>query len=231
MDALEQMKDAPVISISVGSDNPVASRVDLVIETANPLDSSPSAPSFTATMVAIGLLAEAIAGHTSSAWSDLPASAELVLAESRDAARNFAAAVNGTRMIDLVGAGILFGVAEEGALLLREASRFPAAAFATRNYLHGPIESMEVGTALVTLGGTREIQLAEEMAGTGATVWHLGPGTTTIKGYTLAETSNALCDGILHILPLHWLCAELSAVKGLEDAPFRYRQPDTKRSR
>lgn len=231
--SLDRMKGKPTIAISVARDNALAPHVDHVVETANPLDSSPSAPSFTATMVAIGLLAEAVSGQQSDAWSKLPSFADGVLRESRAVAADFATRMRGAKMIDLVGMGLLQGVAEEAGLLLREEARVPAAAFSTRNYLHGPMESMEAGNALVTLGGMRERKLAGDMAETGAEVWHLGcdEAGQNERGallYNLPRTGNPLCDGLLHILPLHWLCAELSAIKELSDAPFRYRQSDTK---
>ncbi|NEB76904.1 sugar isomerase, partial [Streptomyces sp. SID14478] len=56
--------------------------------------------------------------------------------------------------------------AEETALLLREVPRMPAAASATRNYLHGEMESAG-NTLHVVLGDGREIDLAHSLSGAG----------------------------------------------------------------
>jgi glucosamine--fructose-6-phosphate aminotransferase (isomerizing) len=51
-----------------------------------------------------------------------------------------------------VGEGVSYGSAAAAALLFREAAAIPAAAFETRQYLHGPMEAGSGDTATVTFG-------------------------------------------------------------------------------
>ncbi|WP_116133436.1 SIS domain-containing protein [Tropicimonas sp. IMCC34043] len=224
LDLADRLHGTPAIAVSVTAANPLAERVDAVVETGNALESSPSAPSFVCTSVATGVLAELASGALRPEWAGLPGLASRTLAETAGPARHQARQMAGCRSIDVVGPGILHGVAGEIALLLREAARVPAMAFGTRDYLHGPLESLEAGHGLITLGGAREAMLAKDMDAAGALTWHIGADCAPV----MQASGHAGIDALLAILPAEQFIAELSTIRGLADAPFRYRQDDTK---
>jgi fructoselysine-6-P-deglycase FrlB-like protein len=72
--------------------------------------------------------------------------------------------------VDFVGTGSHMGTAAQGALLVREACRVHAAGYDTYQYLHGPIEAVHPGAALVAVGSGREVALARSLGQAGARV-------------------------------------------------------------
>ncbi|SKA23642.1 SIS domain-containing protein [Consotaella salsifontis] len=230
LDLLDKLHGTRAVAVSVRADTPLGAAVEGVIETGNALESSPSAPSFVSTFVATAILADIIAGREASDWSGLGERAGKLLAEAAGRAREQAARMARCTSIDCAAPGLLYGVAGEVALLLREAARVPAAAFGTRDYLHGPLESLEAGQGLITLGGAREAQLARDMEEAGAAVWHVGSaGEALSHSVNLAASGHPDIDALMTMLPVELFIAELSALHGHADAPFRYRQKDTKR--
>ena len=139
----------------------------------------------------------------------------------------------------MVGSGVHAGTAVQGALLLREVCKLPAAGYETYQYLHGPVEAAAAGRVVVAIGGAREAKLAADLAAAGSTVLLIraaagahyggmsagGPGLPATFAVTAAEP---LAQAVLAILPLQaitWLLAEDLA---LPDGEFRYHQDDTK---
>ena len=121
-------------------------------------------------------------------------------------------------MLDAVGAGPASGSAGEAALLAREALLLPAAEYETRQYLHGPMESVAGGFGAVLFGAERELRLAETLAGYGATVATIGKG-----GDFLVEP-----DPILQILPMQLLVQYVAELRGLRVDSLAREQDDTK---
>ncbi|MCP2329138.1 glucosamine--fructose-6-phosphate aminotransferase (isomerizing) [Hamadaea flava] len=156
--AFEQTRAATVAVVNVG-DSPLAVLAEHLVGLGDEPDSYASTVGFTGTIVALDLIAAAVAGDPAAAkkWDGI---GELVRSVGRipDVA-SFVAA-------DVVGSGASRASAEEAALLLREVPRVPAAASATRNYLHGEMESAG-GTLHLIFGADREVELARTLAGAG----------------------------------------------------------------
>ena len=84
--ALERIQGVPMVAISARGDSPLAEAADAWL----PLGPEPDTPvatlSYTATLQALGMLCDALLNETGSAWSDLPALAEEVLAANAERA-------------------------------------------------------------------------------------------------------------------------------------------------
>jgi glutamine---fructose-6-phosphate transaminase (isomerizing) len=152
--------------------------------------------------------------------------------------------LRGLTSFDLVGSGLQAGTAAQGALLLREVAKLPAAAYETYQYLHGPLESAAPGRGLLAVGGAREARLAASMADAGATTVlitalddagldHAGvagaghgprPNLTVFRLPAAGDAALAL----LAILPLQTISGALADAAGLPDGEFRFHQDDTK---
>ncbi|MFE5541601.1 SIS domain-containing protein [Streptomyces sp. NPDC056492] len=210
--------------------SPLGELADLTVDLGGEPDSYASTVGYTGAVVALDLVAGAIAGRDRDPWGDI---AEQTTAVHRQAAELVAGLrVRGARCVasDAVAAGASRASAEEGALLLREVVRMPAAASATRNYLHGEMESAG-NTLHLVFGDGREIELARSLAAAG----HLTLLLTTAPArpsdslfvIRLPEVADAV-RAVLEAVVLQELVAQLSAERGVPIESFVFAQADTK---
>jgi len=131
-------------------------------------DSYASTIGFTATVVALGMIADAWdAGEIDPAWSALPGHLHALDAQLAARADELAACFEGAVWADFVGSGPSVGSAEAGALLFREVARIPSSSLSTRTYLHGSMESASPAGAHVLFGADRELEVARMLRAAG----------------------------------------------------------------
>jgi glucosamine--fructose-6-phosphate aminotransferase (isomerizing) len=234
VEAVRLRPQVPSCSISKETDNPLAEVVRSAVPIRSGEDGSPSTTSYTATLQAVGLLADRLVRtQSSTVWATLPALVQQTLTAVAQPAQQAADLLAGRVAIDFVGAGAALGTAGEASLLVREAVRVPAAAHDTLHYLHGPMEPLDAHTGLVVFGDGRECKLAGDVAGFGCPTILITHRTDVAAGGNLTviivpATGNGLADAILHILPAQLIVAGLADAAGLTGVGFRYRQTDTK---
>ncbi len=230
--ALATVATLPRLVVTNAVDSPVAGLADAVVPLGLLGDSAVYTLGYTATLQALGLLRAALEGvPMDDAWTQLPGLVEGLISDTMRPISALADVIGIPAGVDLVGAGTHVAAAQEGALILREASRIPTAAHSTRQYLHGPMESLGAGLLAVLVGDGREVELALDVARTGAeallvTTADVGPraGLTVLRLPPLLQ----LPLSVLEILPLQLLAGELAARQGLAIDGFRYEQLDTK---
>lgn len=231
--ALEKLPSAGRVAITNDAASPLALAADLHLKLDNGSDATPSSTGYTATLLAAGMICEKLAGETADAFAAIPALAGEVLATAAGKMERLGRLFATRRAIDCVGAGAAMGTADEASLLIREASRIPAAAYDTRHYLHGPMESMDGTTGVVIFGAGRELELARHLERIGCPALLV----TTAEGMEDGElltvirvpaSRNVIAQGIIDIFAAQLLAAELSDAAGLTDTKFRYRMSDTK---
>jgi len=234
VEAVRLRPNVPSYSISKETDNPLAAVVQSVVPIQSGDDGNPSTTSYTATLQAIGLLADRLARVASpTEWGTLPTLVQRTLAAVAGTAQRAADSLAGKVAIDFVGAGAALGTAGEASLLVREAVRIPTASHDTLHFLHGPMEPLDVRTGLVVFGDGRECKLARDVAGFGCPSLLITHRTDidaerNLTVITVPATGNGLADAILHILPVQLMVADLADAAGLTGVGFRYRQTDTK---
>ncbi|MFF0573907.1 hypothetical protein [Streptosporangium saharense] len=142
-------------------------------------DSRVSTVGYTATALALALLAEHLTdGLDEERWRGFGERLATVT-RRREAAGRVAADLLAAGHADLVSSGAGLAAAEGGSLLLREGLGLPAASFDTRSYLHGFMDSARPGTVHLIVNRGTEALLARQLADHGATVHLLG--TTPIE--------------------------------------------------
>lgn len=215
---------------------PLGSVVDAVIGLGHGEDSKVYTVGYTATVQALGLLAEELAGRSDGDdWDALPGVVADLLSGCRPQITDVAEALAGVDVIDVVGSGVAVSAVLEAALMLREGPRMSAAGFQTHQYLHGPIESQRAGAACLLLGGQRETELSQFTARRNVTTVLITseqeateittePNLHVIGIPALAPFSTA----VAHMIPVQLLVAELAAARGVNLDEFLYDQPDTK---
>ena len=233
VDALAQLEGAPVLAISAHHDSPVARQADGWL----PLGPHPDTPvatlSYTATLQTLGMLGDALTAESLAGWTHVSAMAEDVLAGGADVMERLAPAFARITSLDAVGGASAAGSAGETALLVREGLRLPATAMETRQYLHGPMESVAAGLGAIVFGGERERTLAAELTSYGATALLIGEadavsGATDVAGVFTLPAASPTAAPILQILPVQLLAERVAAVRGLPIGELRRSQRDTK---
>jgi fructoselysine-6-P-deglycase FrlB-like protein len=211
--------------------SPIADLAGTIISLENIPDSYASTIGYTATVAALGMLADAWdGGAIDRSWYELPEvfrTAEAALAEVvGESAGVFADAVS----VDFVGTGPAVGSAEAGALLFREVARLHATGMSTRQYLHGSMESAGEGVH-VLLGDTREVSVARTLSDAGHQVVLVSseavPGGPLLRTVQLPKL-RAAQRAILEALFLQALVAEVAGLRGVNIDEFVFHHTDTK---
>jgi fructoselysine-6-P-deglycase FrlB-like protein len=223
--AVERVAGAPAVAVSAAGESSVARAASAWIPLGDVPDTPLSTLGYTATLQALGMLAEAI-GAPGTDWARVPDLVAQVLAGGAGL-RDFLA---GARVVDVVAGGAHRGSAGAAALLLRESLGLVASDEETRQYLHGPLEAVGADIACLVFGGERERELAAAMASYGAPAARVGagaaPGVTTVE----LPAAGELVAPILDILPVQLAVAEVAAARGLDLAGLSRPQADTKLS-
>ncbi len=136
----------------------------------------PATKTFTAQLVAMALVAEALGPVPFGAadWERLPGIVENVLGDAGPAAR-VAAQLEGVDELACVGRGYLMCVALEAALKLREAAGVRAEGWSAADFRHGPltVTGTHLPTLMVSANGPAAAdvaELADQLTGGGAPV-------------------------------------------------------------
>lgn len=173
---------------------------------------------YTATLLSLYLLVDAIRGGSGEAVSGIGELASAALAASVDEA------VDRYRSVDRVvttGRGYSSATAAEAALKLAETSYLGARAYSGADLLHGPVAAIDPSTGVVAVtskghGGTAMRDVLTEVTSRGASVLAVGSGaedTPADLRITVPETAEEVAP-ILEILPLQRLALGLSLARG-----------------
>jgi fructoselysine-6-P-deglycase FrlB-like protein len=164
---LESVEEELRYAVVNSAPSPVADIARTVIEIGNIPDSYASTVGYTATVAALGILADAWDhGGADPGWQTLAAAFAETEQRLTEPVTALAPVFAEARSADFVGAGPSVGSAEAGALLFREVARVPATGMGTRQYLHGSMESAG-DTVHVLFGDVREPAVADTLAEAG----------------------------------------------------------------
>jgi glucosamine--fructose-6-phosphate aminotransferase (isomerizing) len=218
------------IALTNEPDGPLGALADTVLPLGCGPDTRVSTLSYTATLQALGLLADRVTGGPSADWAALPSLASAALSQDVDA---LVATLDDVDCIDVVGSGVRVATAGAVALLLREAAHLPAAGFATREYLHGPLETVGPRLGVLLFGSGREVPLAASLAEHGARVVLLTDAEVDPTGRHVSvlrlPAAAGLAGCVLDVLPVQLACAALADRAG-RAIELRHMPADTKLS-
>ncbi|MEU9098508.1 SIS domain-containing protein [Streptomyces sp. NPDC048361] len=210
--------------------SPLRELADLTVDLGNEPDSYASTVGFTATVVALDLIAGAIAGRTGDPWADIAEQAGAVRARAAEVVSCLRSRAALCVAADCVASGASRVSAEEAALLLREVPRMPAAASVTRNYLHGEMESAG-NTLHLVFGDGREVELARSLSAAGhltllITTQDVDPAESL--GVVRLPESAPSARVVLETIVVQELVAALSEEREVPIESFVFANDDTK---
>lgn len=231
--ACEAAEGVPILAVTNGGGSPVARRAEVVVPLALIGDSSIFTLGYTATLQALGLLEEALAGaRPHPGWDTLPDEVDRTVSAAGAVVSALVDRLPEPRAVDLVASGPQAAAANEGTLIVREAARIPSSCHRLRQYLHGMIEALEAGMLAVVLGDDRAVRLAKDVASeTGAVVLLVTSEEVASKEdlhVVRLPPLPAAQRAVLDIVPLQLLAAELASRGHIDAGAFRYHQSDTK---
>ena len=215
--------------------SPIAEVASTVIGLGNRPDSYASTVGYTATVAALGILADAWDGGViDPSWADLGALFAEVERQLAGPVGELAVLFDGVTSADFIGAGPSVGSAEAAALLFREAVRLPSAGIGTRQYLHGSMESAGNSVHLL-FGGAREAEVAGTLAAAGhrAIMVTSDPslgGAAAVPGVALVRlpATTEAQQAILEVLTMQILVAAVAERRGVDIEDFVFHNSDTK---
>lgn len=219
------------MSVVNAKDSPIAAISATNISLGAIPDSYASTIGYTATVMALGMLAEAWDdGVTDPSWGDI-ASAVRVL-EDILASRigELVSRLTNAAYVDCAAVAPSVGSAEVGALLLREIARIPSTGMSTRQYLHGAMESAGQG-AHILFGDAREAELARTLARAGHETVFVSPLSIPEEKHlhhiALPNLSPAQRP-ILEAVVMQTIAVETAIGRGLDPDAFVFEHSDTK---
>jgi glucosamine--fructose-6-phosphate aminotransferase (isomerizing) len=212
--------------------SPAAAEADLTVPLALLDDSAVRTLGYTGTLVALGLVRDALTGTVRTPdWELVACEVERLVPDAERFAERVLPAIRASRSFDVAGSAAHLGSAAQGALLLREVARLPSSPYETHQYLHGPLEVVEPGMTLILLGGAREAKLATSVAGQGVTVILVTteeiPERDGLFVFPLPRAGDSLIP-VFDILPLQMIALALAEELGVPTEEFRHHQDDTK---
>ena len=228
---LDAADPAARLSVVNAAHSPIEAMSALCISLGNIPDSYASTIGYTATVAALGMLAEAWnGGAVDPSWRLLPAAMRAAEGMMADAIGDLAGQTQGAAYADCVGQAPSVGSAEVGSLLLREIARLPATGMSTRQYLHGAMESAGDGVHIL-FGQEREAALAQTLSRAGHRTILVGPlavaGEDRLIHVALPTLSPAQRP-ILEALVMQTLAVETALARGLDPDAFVFEHNDTK---
>jgi glucosamine--fructose-6-phosphate aminotransferase (isomerizing) len=223
----------PRIAVCRSPGTPLGAITGLELGYESGADNGASSTGYTGMLLAIGMLADKLAGRGSQdIWRRLPGLVAEVLRSQVEASEAAAERLANRNSLDIVGAGAAFATAGEAAMLIREAVRVPAQGWDTLNYLHGPMESQDGGTGVIALGRGREMKIAADMPGFGIASVLVTSATDIPSGpdvvIKVPDAGNEVAQAILDIVAVQMVVGVMQDAANLTNITFRYRQTDTK---
>lgn len=223
--ALEVLRNegSPAIGVTTRRGTPLDDLCDVVVHvTGAHEESTVQTRSFTSQFLVLQALARLGATGASGleSFRELPSLAEAWI-EASDA--TVAPLATRFERVYVLGTGMRWGLAMEGALKLKETSLTESEAFQTLEFRHGPKSMIDDATLLVGLIGDRtrhtELTVLREMHQLGATILVVGPGVQDEDGvHAIAFPGNPSIEtlGVLYLPPLQLLAYHRGMAKGLD---------------
>lgn len=215
-------RGALTVAVTNTASSPLNAAAELSVDVGAGVEQAVAATkTYSATLLALYLLVDAIRGGNGSAAAPLGDLARSTLDSSADAV---AEAVQRYRFVDRVlttGRGYSLPTALEAALKLAETSYLAARAYSGADLLHGPVAAVDAETAVLAVtssgkGGDALHDVLDAVHGRGADVLAVGSASDKVSAalrIPVAETAEEVAP-ILEILPIQRLAHGLALARG-----------------
>jgi glucosamine--fructose-6-phosphate aminotransferase (isomerizing) len=231
IDAMRRHQGGATIALTNYTPSPLEHLADRTVNLGNVSDSSVATVTLTGSVLALTMLADRLAGTVeTNGWHAIVHEAAQKVDAVRPTLTEVAGRLAACSCVDVVGPVPLASAVEGIGLMLREGPRRPSAAFETRQYLHGAMDSASAATGHLILGGAREAQLAQQLRERSDNVAFVdvrgaGPGADVGLGWALGPPQVAALP--LLLLGQHFVM-DVAAAIGVDMDEPAFRRIDTK---
>jgi glucosamine--fructose-6-phosphate aminotransferase (isomerizing) len=219
------------ISVVNANESPIAAISATSISLGAIPDSYASTIGYTATVMALGMIAEAWNhGAVDPSWVNIAAAVRAMESALAERISELVSRLTDAHYVDCAATASSVGSAEVGALLLREIARIPATGMSTRQYLHGAMESAGRGAHIV-FGDEREVELARTLARAGHETILVSPLAVAAEAHLshiALPSLSAAQRPILEAVVMQTLAVETAIARGLDPDAFVFEHNDTK---
>jgi glucosamine--fructose-6-phosphate aminotransferase (isomerizing) len=226
------------VGITNDPEAPLSSAVDVILPLGGWPDSRVYTSGFTGTLLAYAAL---IRHQRPGAEVTDPATIPDVVASTLDGYGDYAdraaTLLEKVQSVDFVARGVSRAAATEGALVVREGARLHAAAYDTYQYIHGPMEPLTAGSAVVVFGDQRELPMVDMVLDRGVKVVLLTraegsdiprPDHENLLVVPVRTDLTGIARAVLEIVFVQMLTLRLAERAGIDINEFLFEQPDTK---
>ncbi|MFD7655834.1 SIS domain-containing protein [Actinosynnema sp. NPDC059797] len=215
-------RGALTVAVTNTASSPLNAAAELAVDVGAGVERAVAATkTYSATLLALYLLVDAIRGGNGAAAAPLGDLASATLEQSSDAV---AEAVRRYRFVDRVlttGRGYSLPTALESALKLAETSYLAARAYSGADLLHGPVAAVDAETAVLAVtsagrGGDAMHEVLDAVHGRGADVVAVGSGADKVSAalrIPVPETAEEVAP-VLEVLPVQRVAHGLSLARG-----------------
>lgn len=226
----QMAKSAGALTLAVTNvaDSPVNQAGELALDVlAGPEKALPATKSYTAELLTLFLLIDAVRGGDGSAAAPLPDLAAAILDRSAEVAQLSGRYRFASRLV-ITSRGYGYPTAREAALKVMETSYMPAHAFSGADLMHGPLAMVDnvspvVAVAAEGAGGRALEPVLDRLRERGADLVVIGSEkhvSGASAGFVLPDGAPEELSPVLEILPLQRLAYEITLARGLNpDAP------------
>lgn len=215
-------RGARTVVLSNTPDSPLHNAGELAIDIRAGEEKAVAATkTYTATLLALYLLIDAVRGGDGEHVRDIGALAERTLADSADAVSHAAGKYRFVDRVITSARGYSYATAAETALKLAETSYLAARAYSGADLLHGPVAAIDEETAVVALtsegaGGKAMREVLDTVAARGADVLAIGSAAGDVPASSRIPVPSSAEEvaPILEVLPAQRLALELALARG-----------------
>jgi glucosamine--fructose-6-phosphate aminotransferase (isomerizing) len=221
---------AGLVGITNGTTNPLAERASVAIGIESGDEHAVSTRSYVNTLAAATLAAECLAEQPSSEsrFEETVESVANYLATWRERVDQIKALLGLPERLFLLARGTSLAGAGCGALILKEAAKWPAEAMSSGQFRHGPLELADSRMTAIVLAGDnqpdrqRNLRLLEDIDRYGGkAIWADSDCDTRDSSLPVADADGA-GRGIAEIVALQLVSIAIAEQTGIEPGVFRH---------
>ncbi|MEV4733501.1 SIS domain-containing protein [Saccharopolyspora sp. NPDC049426] len=227
---------ALTVAVTNTTDSPLASAAELSLNIGAGAEQAVAATkTYSATLLALYLLVDAIRGGDATLVRTLPDLAATTLADAADPVEEAVQRYRFAGRMVTTGRGYSLATAHETALKLAETSYLSARSYSGADLLHGPVAAIDAETAVLALcsaglGGESTREVVEAVHQRGADICAIGSAaskTPAAHRIPVPESAEEVAP-ILEILPAQQLALGLALARGIDPDNPRGLQKVTK---
>ncbi len=227
---------ALTVAVTNTTDSPLASAAELSLNIRAGAEQAVAATkTYSATLLALYLLIDAIRGGGAALARTLPDLAATTLADAADPVEEAVQRYRFAGRMVTTGRGYSLATAHETALKLAETSYLSARSYSGADLLHGPVAAIDAETAVLALcsaglGGESTREVVEAVHQRGADICAIGSAaskTPAAHRIPVPESAEEIAP-ILEILPAQQLALGLALARGIDPDNPRGLQKVTK---